>query len=131
MDFYVHPTDFGPDEDNLRWRDRAIDRYEAYLIASGCKPTERWYGQMRHTFDPMSRTFLRELLIPRLVLWRGLGKELEGEDNGAVQTTFNNRDFDAVRAWLRDEIEKYSLGDRPQSPPVWMLRLYSGLMGAL
>lgn len=32
-------------------------------------------------------------------------------------------DYAGIEDWLCREIEAYGLGDRPQSPPAWMLRL--------
>lgn len=45
------------------------------------------------------------------------------EDLDRLPAYLDTDDVPAVLAWLRCEIETFGLGDRPQSPPVWMLRL--------
>lgn len=41
----------------------------------------------------------------------------------------DTHDVPAVLAWISNEMETFGLGDRSQSPPVWMLRLDRALRG--
>lgn len=54
------------DDENTRWRDRAIASYTATFEQLGYRITPRWTEAMIRDFDPMTRTFWQTLTIPEV-----------------------------------------------------------------